>query len=278
VTLAQGAPRRSSTVARISAIARRDATIEFSYQFNLALRVSQVVLVSTSLYFVSKLVDDAEELRPYGGDYFGFAVIGFMVVSFATLGLVAFNRSVSDELRQGTLELLLTSPTRSATLLAGAMVVPALITLFQVVVYVAVAVGIYGLRFPPEGLLLAVPILVLTFLTFAAFGIMSAAVVVLTKRGDPVTAFGAQITTFLAGTLFPVALLPGPLQAFVKVVPAYYGLEGTREALLGGAGVGDVAPEAAILLVVAILLLPLSMAVFGWALRQARITGTLGTY
>ena len=271
-------PRPSSAWTRAWAIARRDATIEVSYQFNLLLRVTQVLLVATSLHFVSRLVGDADELAKYGGDYFGFAVIGFMTISFASLGLAAFNRTVSDELRQGTLELLLTAPTGSATILGGALIVPLTVTLFQVVVYMSVATGIYGLRFPVSGLLLAIPVLLLTLATFAALGIVSAAFVVLTKRGDPVTALVAQLTTYFAGTLFPVALLPGPMQAVVKVVPAYHGLEGVREALLARGGWADVAPEIAILAGTACVAIPCSLAVFSWALRQARVTGTLGTY
>lgn len=268
----------SSSWERAWAIARRDATIEVSYHFNLLLRVTQVLLVSTSLHFVSRLVGDSEHLRKYGGDYFGFAVIGFMTVSFVSLGLAAFNRTVTDELRQGTLELLLTAPTSSATILGGALVVPLVVTLVQVVVYVGVATGLYGLRFPPSGLLLAVPVLLLTLATFAALGIVSAAFVILTKRGDPITALAAQLTTYFAGTLFPVSLLPGPFQWIVHLVPAYHGLEGVREALLTHGGWADVAPELAILAGYAIVLLPLSLKVFSWALHQARVTGTLGTY
>lgn len=270
--------RPPSAVARAWAIARRDAIVEVSYQFNLLLRVTQVVFVSASLYFLSQLVGDPKELRPYGGDYFGFAVIGFMVMSFVTLGLAAFNRTISDELRQGTLELLLTTPTRSGTILSGALIVPSAITLAQVLVYLGVATGVFGLRFPPSGLLLAIPLILLTLATFAAIGIVSAAFVLLTKRGDPVTALAAQITTYLAGTLFPVALLPGPFQWAVKLVPAYHGLQGVREALLTDGGLQEVAPELVILTVFAAVLLPLALAIFSWALRQARITGTLGTY
>lgn len=262
----------------VRAVARRDMTIELSYHFQLLLRLTQVVFLSMSIYYVSKLVGDPAELEQYGGDYFEFALTGMIVLSFASLGLVTFSRSVSDEQRMGTLEVLLSSPARPGVLLAGAFAVPLLITTAQIATYLGVAVAFFGARFPIDGVLLAVPVLAVTALTFCAFGVFSAGFIILTKRGDPITAVGAQVTTFFAGALFPVDLLPGPIQALTRLVPAYYGLEGVRSAMLGHANVADVASDLLIVGGFAIVLVPVSLAVFSRALANARMTGTLGNY
>lgn len=267
------APTRS----RIAAMARRDLAIELSYRIQFVLRLSQVVFFAATLFFISKLVDQPDSLRRFGGDYFEFALVGLIVTSFATVGLGAFSKSIADEQRAGTLEVLLTVPTSPPTLLAGALVVPLGLAGVNVGVYVLLG-ALFGVRFPIQGLLLAVPLLALTVATFCELGILSAAVIVLTKRGDPLTLFLSQGTTFLAGALFPVALLPGPLEALARLVPAYYGLEGLRQALLEGAGAGAVAGEVIVLLIFNAILLPLALLCFSRALRVARVTGTLGNY
>ncbi len=267
----------ASPGASIWAIARRDLLIQLSYQFALLMRLGEILLVGVTLFFISKLVGAPAALGPYRGRYFEFAIVGAIVVSFAVLGLGTFSRTISDEQKAGTLEVLLTTPTRIGTLLAGAFVVPLGLTGLEMVVYFSMAVGL-GARFSFSGLLLSLPILTLTALTFCAFGIASAGFIILTKRGDPFTLIGMRAATFLAGSLFPVSLLPRWLQPVAQAVPAYYGLRGIREALLGQVGIAGVLDEVAILVGFVLVMLPLSLLFFSWALRVARSTGTLGTY
>ncbi|MGC1670782.1 MAG: hypothetical protein WA739_00875, partial [Candidatus Acidiferrales bacterium] len=59
------------------------------------------------------------------------------------------------------------------------------------------------------------------------------------------------------------------------LIPVTYSLEGMRAALLGGAGWGQLWPSIAALLVFAAILIPLSFAVFAWAVRRTKVTGTL---
>ena len=211
------------------------------------------------------------------GDYFAFALIGVVLVSFATLGLGTFSRTISDEQGGGTLEVLLSVPAPLAVVLGGAFVVPLALTALEILVYAGTAVGV-GTTFSVASTLLALPVLVLTIASFCALGVLSAAFIVLTKRGDPFTLLATRATTLLAGSLFPISLLPGWLQAVGKLVPAYYGLRAMRSTLLAEAGVTDIAGDLLILAGFAVVLLPLSLACFSRALRIARVSGTLGTY
>jgi len=223
-------------------------------------------------------VNDRVHLRAYAGHYFEFVVIGTVLVAFVTLGLSTLSQTIADEQRAGTLEMLLSAPTSLPALLAGFLVVPLGLTTVQVAVEVAAAIAIFGAHFPLSGLLLALPVLVLTVATFCAFGIFSASFIVLTKRGDPFAIFVAQASTLLAGALFPVSVLPGPLQGMARAVPAFYGLDAMRAAVLGNAGLGDVAGKLLVLAAFAAALLPLAVLAFSRALRAARVTGTLGNY
>jgi ABC-2 type transport system permease protein len=117
----------------------------------------------------------------------------------------------------------------------------------------------------------------LTVLTFCAFGVLSAAFIVLTKRGDPIGLLTGAGTLF-AGVLFPTSVLPGPLESVTRFIPAYYGLEGLRSVLLTGGGLGDIAGDVARLGIFVAILVPIALWCFARAIRAARVSGTLGNY
>jgi len=274
----RGEPRRSGYLARVFAVGRRDLSIQFSYQFQFATRFLQVFFLLASLYFASKLVTDAPQLNPYGGDYFSFVLVGLIVSSFVTVGLGTFTRTLAVEQQGGTLELLLSTPTRIGNLLTGAMVMPIAMALISITMFVVIGSVLFDAQVPLSGIVLSIPLLVLTTLVFAAVGMFSCAFVVLTKRGDPFSALLGQASTFFAGALFPITVLPAWMQSLAKLVPAYYSLEGMRTLLLNDGGLGDVTNEMIALLGFAMALLPLAVIALRWALGQARVTGTLGTY
>jgi ABC-2 type transport system permease protein len=269
---------QSGAVAQTLAVARRDLVIELSYPFNMVLRYAQVLFWCLTLYFVAKLVHQPPELQRYHGDYFGFALIGVSVSTVVGVALGGFGRSVTDEQKTGTLELLLASPVRLITLMTGSVIVPIALALVQIVIYLLSAWLLFGLDIQPGGVLLMVPLLLLSLVVFGTFGVLSAAFVVLTKRGDPFTVLLTQMSTLVAGAIFPVGVLPGPVQNLSKLLPAYYTLHGMRETLLIGAGLGDIVGDLVALAVFAVVLLPVSTWVFSRAVAAARVTGTLGNY
>ena len=262
----------------MGALFRRDLTLDLSYHFQFAVRVFQIFMFTTSLFFIAKIVHNPPELQQYGGRYFEFVVIGVIVVQFVNLGTGTFTSSISDEQRAGTLEVVLSSPTGLATLLAGSFLEPLFLTVVQMALYMTTAIVVFRAHIPLSGLGLALPLLALTMLTFCALGVMSAAFIILTKRGDPISLIATQAGTLLAGVFFPVSVLPGPLQAVTRIVPAYYGLDGLRAVLLTGAGLGDIVGDLLRLAAFALVLVPLALWCFTRAVRAARVTGTLGNY
>jgi ABC-2 type transport system permease protein len=77
------------------------------------------------------------------------------------------------------------------------------------------------------------------------------------------------------GVLFPITVLPDWLQLVARLNPVTYALDAMRAALLGGAGLRAVWQPLLVLFLFAAVLLPVSMAVFAWALRRTKTTGTL---
>jgi ABC-type multidrug transport system permease subunit len=101
---------------------------------------------------------------------------------------------------------------------------------------------------------------------------------VLIKRGDPLSAPLALLTSILSGALFPVSTFPVVVRALARIFPAYYGITGLREALLTSAGWRDILPDISMLVAFDAVLLPLSVHLFSRALSAARRTGTLANY
>ncbi len=263
---------------QVAAIARRDLRIEVSYQFRFVLRLFEVFFLATTVYFVSDLVGASARLGQYSGEYFEFVLVGLAVVSFAGFGLRAFSQAVNQEQNQGTLEVLLMSPASFVVLLVGSAIVPLCLTVVQVSLLVGIGIGLVGVGFSVSGLLLSLPLFALCIVTFCTLGIFSASLVVLVKRGDPISGPLAQATAFLAGALFPVALLPLPFEVAAHAFPAYYGIEGIRESLLADGGLADIAGELLVLTGFVLVLVPLALWSFAGAVRSARRSGTLGTY
>ncbi|MGH9756734.1 MAG: ABC transporter permease, partial [Candidatus Acidiferrales bacterium] len=81
--------------------------------------------------------------------------------------------------------------------------------------------------------------------------------------------------SLVGGMMYPISVLPLPLQWVARLIPVTYSLEGMRAALLQGSGWGGLWPSIVALLIFAGVLLPLSFSIFAWALRRTKITGTL---
>jgi ABC-2 type transport system permease protein len=131
---------------------------------------------------------------------------------------------------------------------------------------------------PVGGLIMAIPVVLLTTTTFAAIGIATGGVLLIAKRGDPVSGPIMQLTMLLSGAVYPVAVLPGPVRIISWCLPATWGVKATRDLLLGGAGWRDVLPAIAVLTAFVVVMLPLALWAFRSCVGTARRHGLLGSY
>ncbi len=276
VTPAVSTSHAAGTLHRIAALARRDLRREVSYHFQLTLQAVGIVFAVLSYFFLGKLVGAASEISQFEGGYFAFALLGIVVMLYADAAARSIAAGISQAQGDDTLEVLLATPTPLSTLLTGMFVVPLLFVTVQAALYLTIGALIGGFSLAPSEFALALPILVLLIGSFCAVGVFGAGVIVLTKRGDPFSAFALHVTQLLAGVLFPVALLPEPLQWVSRLIPAYYGLRSLRGIILADWRLADVSTDLLVLAGFNVVLLPLALWAFSRALRFARITGTLG--
>jgi ABC-2 type transport system permease protein len=268
---------RSTPLAQALAIAKRDFLVEISYQFALIARVFSIATGVATYYFISKIVDPSQ-LHGYAGRYFEFVLIGLFLGAISSVGLGAFTETIHSEQASGTLEVLLATPTALPTLFIGSLIVPLGFALVEIVFVFGVAILVLGAHFQASGLVTAALAMPPTLALFAAIGGVSAAFIVLSKRGDPFTPLMTQSTNFLAGALFPIAVLPGALQGVAHLLPPFYALQVLRAGLINGDSIFEVGPDYLILVAFALVSLPISLSLLKRALRVARVTGTLASY
>jgi ABC-2 type transport system permease protein len=212
---------------------------------------------------------------PQGGSYFAFSLVGFVFLDYLNAALDTFDRSLEDARDSGTLEHLLVTQTSLPVFVAGSAIYPFAATTLRIAIYVAWAALLFAFPIGAANWFAVFAVLLVALLAFSGLGILSASYLLIFKRGNPAKWFFLGISSVAGGILFPVNILPDWLQVVALLHRVTYALEAMRAALLGGATLAALWRPLAILLLFAVVLLPLSMGVFAWALRRTKITGTL---
>lgn len=267
-------------VAKLGAFVRRDLLIALSYRLAFVTDVASMAAQALIFSLIGQLVDPAR-LPEYGGSqttYMEFVAIGIVLNLVIALLLDRVANAIRGEQVAGTLESLLTTSTRTATIQVGSAAfeflwIPVRAGLFML----AIAIG-FGLDMHAGGILPAI-VIVLAFMPFVwGLGLVSAGAILTFRRGAGGSAAIAALLGLASGAFFPVDLLPGWLGWISVVNPVAIALDGVREVLLGGTGWSQVGPAAAVLVPGSILSLAVGIATFRLALRRERRLGTLGLY
>ena len=262
----------------LGAITRRDWQLLRAYPLQIVTQFGRSLLAVAAIATSAQLVRNAPELDEYGGDYFPYVLIGLSILVLVTVSLNTFSRRILEEQNLGTLEVVLASPIGLGTFLIASLVIPMSRATLIVIGYFAVGYFVFDVHLPLDGILVSIPVAMLTVLAFGAIGVISASFVLLTKRGDPIAIIAAQAATFLGGALFPVALLPVWLRWSAVLFPSYWSIEALRQAMLGEEGPAGAVLPGAVLAAFAVGLVVTSSLIFRATMRLCRRLGTLGAH
>ena len=265
---------------KLSAFFIRDFLEEMGYPLSFAMRWGGILFKLVTFFFLGKLVAGAilPQLAPYGGNYFPFVMLGLALASFQGVALTAISRNVLYGMYSGTLEAMLVTPTSLSTIVFASMLYQFLLALVEILLYLVFSFLFFGVSLGQANLPATAVLLALTLLAHLPIGILSAGCVLLIKRGDPVTLILGQVSALLGGVYFPLQVLPHWLQTVAQFLPFTHALEGLRQAVLNGKGLGELSNQVAILSLFAVVLLPLSLAFFAGTVRQAKRLGTLSQF
>ena len=269
--------RRGGTLRKWGLFLKRDWQTQFSYRLSFVLQLFGILFSIASFYFVSQLFGAAANpyLSAYGGDYFSFVLIGIAFSNYQGVALHTFAGIIQSAQVMGTLEAMLTTPTRLPTLLTASSLWNFAFTSFRVVLYLLVGMLLFGAALPQANLGAGLLALLLTILSLSGIGILSASFIIVFKRGNPLNFFFGSLSSLLAGVYYPVEVLPEWLQWLARFFPLTYALQAMRKALLNGATLAALVQELSVLALFTAALLPLGLVTFRYAVRQAKRDGSL---
>ena len=263
-----------------TAFLKRDLSLSISYRMAFLLQLFGIFFNVAVFYFLSSLLGGAvaPQLEMYGGDYFSFVLVGLAFTGYMGLSLSNFASSIREGQTMGTLEIMLLSPTRLSSILFSSALWPYLQTTINVVIYLIMGTLLFGFSVSHANFLTAIVVLILSIMSFSGIGILSAAMVLVLKKGDPIAWLFGSVSSLLSGVYYPISILPHWLTPVSRILPMTYALDAMRLAMLKGSSLLDVRFDILILLGFTAVLTPLAFLAFRKALKRAKMEGSLIQY
>ena len=266
-------------VHRILAFVRRDLAIERSYRFVWVTRIVGLVLaIAFAFYFTRLVVVPSATLAPYGGNLLAFLVTGLAAQGMTGGAVTQLTARLRESMIVGTFESLLLTRASPLEIAIGFQVVPLGLQVGRIVGTLGIPALFFGGNFPRANFFAAVVIVAAGLASLVALGIIAAGFYIWFRRGEPVTWVVSIGGAFLGGLLFPVELLPEPLQFVSALLPVTHIVSGLRRALLLGAGIGDLLSQLLALLSFAVVMTPLAIVFYTNALDRALSRGDINRY
>ena len=258
----------------------RDFQIRTSYRLAFVLEVFGVFFSLSIFYFISRLVGPSANpyLEKYDSDYFTFALVGMAFAAYLNTSMKSFADRIREGQMSGVLEAMLATPADLKAILAGSSMWDFFFNSVRILIYFFVGWLVFDVTFPRADIGAALLVLALTITSFAAFGVLSAAFILIYKRGDPVHFLFGTLSGLMSGVFFPIEVLPGWLQPFSYLFPLTHALYAFRQTLTAGWSSAQLWPQILLLLIFTVILLPVSYKIFLRALKRARSEGSLSQY
>jgi ABC-2 type transport system permease protein len=199
-------------------------------------------------------------------------------VIWAYLGIIfeVLTETVAWERWEGTIEYTFMAPLARPVHLAGMGLFAIAYGLVRAVLLFGVVAFFFDLEMPQADFVAALVILGVASISFVGIGMMTAVLPLISPEKGTQLGFIAQgILLVVSGVYYDVSVLPGWMQAVSVVSPATYALEGIRDAILEGAGVGAVWDEVWPLLLIGAVSVPAGLLVFRAGEQYAKRHGKL---
>jgi ABC-2 type transport system permease protein len=263
------------------AFIRRELTALGGYRTAFFIRMLGLGTAVGSALFLSRFVSAVANphLAGYGNNnYLGFMVLGLLAAEFQQVGVSGLAQRIRTSQMMGTLEAEIATPAPPWMVLGAPPIYEFGAAALRSTVYLVGAKLLLGLDLSQTNwlsLALAVPLVIAAF---SGLGLLAAGTTMLVRRLNPVAMVISSLSFFLSGVMYPVTVLPDWLRAFGKLLPLTHALAVLRGALLRGDSPAALANSFIALFVFASLLAPVGAGVFAFALRRARIDGSLSHY
>ena len=259
----------------MAAIVRRDLILFVSYRAQFVSQLLGPLFTLMVFYYISQAITSTTIDSP--GGYFGFVVIGLVIVQILTISLGVMPMTVRQELVSGTIERSLVSAHGPVNGILGSMLFPLMNALVSGTLLLILATLVFGL--PLAGTApVAIPVALLGTLAFMPFAILLVAMVMAFKQVSSASQFIVTGVAIVGGLYFPIALLPDWIEWTSEVQPFTPATDLLRHLLVGTPLVHPAELELLKLVLFALALFPIAFAVLRRAIRYGQRTGTVAEY
>jgi ABC-2 type transport system permease protein len=262
---------------KLWAFIKRDFLSQVSYRLAFFLQIGGMLFSLLAFFYMTKMMDP-NSAGLNGIPPFNWLLVGLAFQFYFSTALYAFSAKIRSEQMLGTLEAMLVSPTPTSMVIFSSAAWDFTYGAIRVVIYLLFATLVFDVRLHTAGLGAFALGVILTLLSSAGLGILSASFILYFKRGDPINFLLSGATTFLGTVFFPVEQLPEWIQPASNYLPITWSLRIVRGALLQGKTFDDLKTDLLMLAVLTVILLPLGLFCSRFAIRRAKREGTLVQY
>lgn len=258
------------------AVVRRDLQMAMSYRVPFATQLLSAFFSLTLFYYISRLV--TVSAFSSSDAYYAFAVIGLVILQVLNSTLQTPPAALRQELVAGTFERIVVSPFGPVATVMAMLIFPFCYALFTGLMMVTFAGVVFGVDVAWETLALAIPVSVLSALSFAPFGLMLLGVVLVAKQVMAGATWIVAGIALVSGLYFPTSLLPSWARWLSDVQPFSPAVDLLRHVIVDTPLRDAAWLDLAKLVGFAALLMPLAVWVVDRAVRLSRRRGTLIEY
>ena len=262
------------------AFIRRDFQTQVSYRFDFFIRTAGMLISVSIFFFISQILGTAISpyLQRYGTDYFHFVLLGIAFYTFIGLSANSMAEVIHEYQHTGALEVLFLSPTPFLATMVMSTLWRYCWAFAESLFYLLAATLLFQARLDWTNILSAMIVVLLSILANAGLGFLNASFVLVTKRPSPLARLLGLVTNLLAGVYYPIEVLPNWLRSFSHLLPATYSFDALRRTMLQSASLTDVGQDLLALGGFTLVLLPIGLVAFRFAVRWAKMDGSLSQY
>jgi ABC-2 type transport system permease protein len=212
----------------------------------------------TPRFSVSAQPVEDESLQPI--QYLTPGILGWAIAAAASFGAAV---TLVTWRRGGLMRRLNLSPVGVPAVVGARILVSLGVALVQLVVFVAVAALLFGLRLA-DSWWMAIPLVLAGTLAFLSIGLLAGAMVQSVETASVITNVVVIPMAFLSGSFFPLSLAPQWLQTASLVLPLRHLNDAMQDVLARGVGPASVLPQLFILLGFAAVVSAIAVWLFRW--------------
>jgi ABC-2 type transport system permease protein len=211
------------------------------------------------------------------GQYLVFyLLIGTLVWRYLSSIFYWVTEVIAIERWEGTIEYTLMAPVPRIVHLVGHTAFAVVYSMLFTGVILLITVLLFDLDMSQANLAGGLVMLLAGSFSFVGIGVMGAVLPLLfPERGAQMTHIIVATLLLISGVYYPVEVLPEFLQTLSRLSPAWYVLQGSREALLEGATLTDLWQYIWPVLVLALIMVPAGLRIFAMAEHYAKRMGKL---